>query len=249
MSATRAKPITELNAFIKRLRLHTVLSEEDAAAIRSLPWMMATRKQNAHLAREGDITGQCTVLLDGYAHRFRLTDEGERQILAIYVPGDPIDFDHLYLPTADDGLQALRDSVLAQVQHHALRSLMAERANVAEAIMRAMLVDSSIFREWTLNVGRRDARARISHMLCEVSTRLEVQGVDLLNTPLPLTQDQIADATGLTPVHVNRTLKSLSADGYLTRRKGLVILPNPRALWQIAGFDPRYLHLQPNRAT
>ncbi|MBS0363476.1 MAG: Crp/Fnr family transcriptional regulator [Proteobacteria bacterium] len=185
------------------------------------------------------------VLVEGFVHRFRLTDEGHRQILAIYVSGDPLDFEHLYLPLADDGLQVVRDCTVAYVDQKDLQELIAARPGVAQAIVTALLVDASIFREWTLNVGRRDARARIAHLLCEVATRLQAQGFELPATPIPLTQDQIADATGLTAIHVNRMLKSLSSDGLLQTRRGLILVPDLEALCEMASFDERYLHLQP----
>lgn len=239
-----AEESLQLTALATRLRLHSSLSEGDVEALGRLPWTLTTRSQNSQIVREGDATRHCMVLLKGFAHRFRTTRNGERQIMAVYVPGDPVDFDHLYLPMADDGLQALRDCVLALVGQDALRELMVERPTISEAIVRALMVDASIFREWTLNVGQRDARARIAHLLCEIAVRLQAQGFDFANTPIPLTQDQMADATGLTSVHVNRTLKTLKADGVVHRRGGLVVAPNLVAMQQIAGFDPRYLHFR-----
>lgn len=243
MAATAPLSMT-LDSFVVRLRLHSTLSDADADAIRSLPRRILRLRNNSQLVREGDRTDHCVVLIEGFMHRFRYTEDGQRQILAVYVPGDPVDFDHLFLPIADDGVQVLRDSVLASIPQTHLRNLMRERPAVGEAITRALLVDASIFREWTLNVGRRDARSRIAHLLCEVSARLQAQGFDFENIPLPLTQDQIADATGLTSIHVNRTLKSLGNEKWIERRGALVMLPDPDALRELAGFDARYLHLE-----
>ena len=233
-----------LDGLVSRLRLHSRLTEVDASALRSIRHRVKRLGQNSQLVREGDRTRECTVLVSGFVHRFRLTEEGRRQIMAVYVPGDPVDFDHLFLPIADDGLQAIRECFIACIRHEDLRDLMARRPAVAEAVTRALLVDASIFREWTVNVGRRDARTRIAHLLCELAARLEAQSFDFENVPLPLTQDQIADATGLTAVHVNRTLKALSAERVIQRRGALVMLPDPDALREVAGFDSRYLHLE-----
>lgn len=80
------------------------------------------------------------------------------------------------------------------------------------------LVDGSIFREWVTNVGRRDARTRIAHLLCEFSLRLKLAGLGEQGAyELPMSQEQVADATGLTPVHVNRTIKGLENDGLIER--------------------------------
>jgi CRP-like cAMP-binding protein len=123
-----------------------------------------------------------------------------------------------------------------------------ERPNVAHAMWIDTLVDGSIFREWIANVGRRDARTRIAHLLCEFSIRLRVAGLGSeARYELPMTQEQLADATGLTSVHVNRTLKALEQDGVIER-------PNPRSIWvgnwrrlaEVGDFDTGYLHLREN---
>ena len=233
-----------LDGLVRRLRLHSALSEADAEALRALPFKLLKQPPNAQPVREGDATTSCMILVSGFIHRFRLTEGGGRQILAIYVAGDPIDFDRLYLPVADDGLQAIRESVVARIYQQDLRDLLAERPAIAEAVFRSLLVDASIFREWTLNVGRRDARARIAHLICEIAVRLAAQGFDLGSMSLPLTQDQIADATGLTSVHVNRMLKTLRAEGSIDRvAGGLITVSDLAALQAVAGFDARYLHL------
>lgn len=240
---------SHLHGLVRRLRRHATLSDDDAREILNLPIELVPRRQNTQLVREGDETTHCTVLVSGFAHRYRINGEGARQILAIYVPGDPLDFDHLYLSTADDTLQAIRDCVVAQIRHATLRELIATHPAIAEAITCALLVDSSIFREWTLNVGRRDARTRIAHLLCEVAARLAIQGFEFDEVPLPLTQDHIADSTGLTVVHVNRTLKALHAEGVINRKGALVMLPDPEKLREIADFDSRYLHIRATAAS
>jgi CRP-like cAMP-binding protein len=108
------------------------------------------------------------------------------------------------------------------------------------------LVDGSIFREWIANVGRRDAHARIAHLLCEFSLRLKVAGLgEATEYELPMTQEQIADCTGLTSVHVNRTLKSLEAERLIERRTSrTIIIGDWRKLAEAGDFDSTYLHLR-----
>jgi CRP-like cAMP-binding protein len=111
------------------------------------------------------------------------------------------------------------------------------------------LVDASIFREWTLNVGRRPARERTAHMLCEFAISLEVAGLGTqLDYELPMSQEELADALGLTPVHVNRTLKALQAEGLIERTRRSVLIPDWKRLARVADFDPNYLHLEPEIA-
>ena len=118
-----------------------------------------------------------------------------------------------------------------------------ERPAINEALWRDSLIDASIFREWVLNVGRRDAKARIAHMLCEFASRRQAAG---LGSPerfeLPMTQEQIGDATGLTPVHVNRMLHALAADGVIVRDQREVEITDWPKMRRIADFDPAYLH-------
>jgi CRP-like cAMP-binding protein len=115
---------------------------------------------------------------------------------------------------------------------------------IGRAIIQLTLVEASILREWVVNVGRRDARARIAHVLCEFAVRLESRG--LLTDhgfELPMTQEQLADATGLTSVHVNRVLKALEADGLINRRRRHIHFDQWRALQDAGDFSRRYLHI------
>src|SRR5690606_25535026 len=115
---------------------------------------------------------------------------------------------------------------------------------VARAMWIDTLVDGSIFREWVMNVGRRDARQRIGHLLCEFARRMQIAGLgDTSGYRLPMTQEQLADATGLTPVHVNRTLKGLEAEGLIVREKRNLHIPDWERLREMSGFNELYLHL------
>lgn len=106
------------------------------------------------------------------------------------------------------------------------------------------LIDASIFREWLLNVGRREAKARVSHLICELARRLELAGLaDGAGYVLPMTQEQLADATGLTPVHINRTLKTLETEGLIVRNKRHIQIPDWQRLREAAGFSELYLHV------
>jgi CRP-like cAMP-binding protein len=122
--------------------------------------------------------------------------------------------------------------------------LIDQHPRIGRALWIDTLIDGSIFREWIMNVGRRDARRRIAHLLCEFARRLEV--AELGSTEgyqLPMTQEQLADATGLTPVHVNRSLKALEAEGLIVREKRHIKIPDWGRLRDISGFNELYLHL------
>jgi CRP-like cAMP-binding protein len=163
--------------------------------------------------------------------------------------GDFIDLQHLFLNIADHNVQALTDLATIRIDRKALQDLALERPAVGRARWIDALVDSSIYREWVVNVGRRSARARIAHVLCEVYLRSEAAGFASDGKfELPLTQEQLGDVTGLTPVHVNRTLKSLVEDGIVHRDRRFISFSDWRTVAAIGDFNPTYLHLDQGKA-
>jgi CRP-like cAMP-binding protein len=125
-----------------------------------------------------------------------------------------------------------------------IRALHLQNPRIAQAMWVDTLIDSSIFREWILNIGQRDSKARVAHIICEFAKRMELAGLsDEAGYEFPLTQEQLGDATGLTPVHINRTLKSLESDGLIERKRRLINIPHWHNLRIVAGFSAGYLHL------
>lgn len=244
------EPVFEISnplaLLIRRLRTHAELSQNGCDAILSLPVAVRTYEPDAYIVREAETITTCGVLTSGYAYRQKLTSEGARQIISLHVPGEPLDFQHLLLDVADHNVQALTRITLASVSRPALRSLVRDNAEVGYAVGVYIQVESSIFREWVVNVGRRDARSRLAHLLCEYAIRLDTQGLNGTDGyELPMTQEQLADALGLTSVHVNRTIKSLEADGLIKRKRRNISFPNWEALREVGDFNTRYLHLEP----
>lgn len=219
------------------------LGQADRDAIRRLPFHTKVAPPNNFLVREGEVATDCCILLKGYACRHKTTKSGGRQIVSFHMPGDILDLQHLLLSRADHNLQTITPANLAWVPAADIKRLARERPAVGEALWRDTLIEASIFREWVLNVGRRDAKARIAHMLCEFAARREAAG---LGSPerfeLPMTQDQIADATGITPIHVSRMMRDLGADGVIVRNKREVEITDWARMCEIADFDPTYLH-------
>jgi len=197
----------------------------------------------SYSVREGDRPDRCAVLVSGYAFRHKVTGNGERQIMSINIPGEALDFQNLFLEESDHNVQMLTRAAVAEVPQHAMEQLALTQANVARAIFINTLVEASIFREWTLNIGRRDSRSRIAHLLCEFAYRLSLQGLEPSGDyELPMTQEQLADATGLTAVHVNRVLKGLQAEGLIDRNRRTVSFPDWKRLRDVGDFNARYLH-------
>ena len=209
----------------------------------ALPWTIRSFSRESYLAREGEPTTSCMLLVSGFAFRQKLVTNGARQIISFHIPGEFVDLQNAMLEVADHNVQSLGPSTTAAVNKQAIARLMADDAAIRQAIMLDSLVDASIFREWVVNVGRRDARARIAHLLCEFALRLRASGVDVgPSYDFPITQEQLADATGLTPVHTNRTLQSLRKDGLISLNAGRLKILDWTALAEVGDFTERYLH-------
>jgi CRP-like cAMP-binding protein len=233
-----------LALMVRKLEAHAILDDGDRAALLALPHALRTYEPSSYLVREGDVPEECAVLLSGFAYRQKLTGSGMRQIVSLHIPGDALDFQHLFLDVADHNVQTLTRADVATIPRTALRELARSRAAVGNAIFVNTLVEASIFREWILNIGRRDARSRLAHFLCELAIRLDMQGLsDGDGYELPMSQEQLGDALGLTAVHVNRTIKALEADGLILRDRRRISFPRPDTLRELADFSTRYLHL------
>lgn len=237
-------PSLTLQPMLDKFQLRLPLDAADQAAVLALPHMVRTLEANDYIVREDEHPTHSCLLLSGYAYRHKVAGSGGRQIFSIHMKGDVVDLHNAILRRADHNIQALTAIDVALIPVQAIRKIAAARPQVGLAMWYGTLVDAAIFREWTLNVGRRDGRTRTAHLLCELAIRLEVAGLgNASGYELPLTQDQMADALALTNVHISRMLKLLSETGLIERnRRSIRILDFPQ-LARIGDFDRRYLHL------
>jgi CRP-like cAMP-binding protein len=185
-------------------------------------------------------------MLSGHSIRSKLVAIGGRQIVAIHLKGEMVDLQNSMLEVADHSVQMLTNGTVAMVPREQVQRVCAERPAVARAMWIDTLVDGSIFREWITNVRRRNARTRIAHLLCEFSLRLKLAGLGEDDQyELPMTQEQLADATGLTAVHVNRTIKVLDREGLIARTTPRSIqIGDWKKLAEAGDFDSNYMHLR-----
>ncbi|HEX9932374.1 MAG TPA: Crp/Fnr family transcriptional regulator [Allosphingosinicella sp.] len=234
-----------IERMVRRLQTRAPLSDADVKAIRALPFTNKTLEAAAYLVREGEPPEVCFLLLSGFAYRHKVTGDGERQILSVHMPGEFLDLQNSLLEVADHNVQALTRAEVATIPIPALRNLAREFPSVAMAMWIDTLVDAAIFREWIVNVGRRDSISRIAHLLCEFALRLQSAGLsEGSRYEMPMTQEQIADAVGLTPVHVNRVLKELGRLALIERDRRAVTIVDWDQLRRIGDFSARYLHMQ-----
>lgn len=229
---------------ITKLQSITNISDDDVRALRGLPVTLTKLDQDADVVRQGDRPSQCCVLVEGFLFRYILTEQGKRQITSVHVPGDMPDLQSLHLDVMDHSLGVLAPSTVAFIPHAAIRDLVERRAGVASALWRDTLVDAAVFREWIANVGARSAYQRAAHLLCEIFSKMKAVGLASDNgCAFPMTQQEIADAAGLSVVHVNRTLQQLRADGLIVLERKRLSIPDWESLKQAADFDPLYLHV------
>jgi CRP-like cAMP-binding protein len=237
-----------LKPMVRKLGYWQKLDAADEAAILALPYRTKRIERHGYIARERDKTTHSCLLLSGFAIRHKILGDGARQIVAIHMKGDLVDLQNSFLGVADHSVQVLTEAEVALIPREAVKQLAFDRPTVGLAMWFDTLVDGSVFREWIANVGRRDAHTRIAHLLCEFSLRLKVAGLgEATDYELPMTQEHLADCTGLTPVHVNRMLKQLEKEQLITRRSSrAVAVGDWNKLAQAGDFDSNYLHLREN---
>jgi CRP-like cAMP-binding protein len=234
-----------VNPLKLKLEAFTRLSTEDRAQIDQI-----TRKSVREIAprrdliREGDNPRSMFIVLSGWACRYKALPDGRRQIVSFFVAGDMCDLNIFILKEMDHNIAAISKLRVAEVQRDEFERLMINHPRVTQALFWDELVTVAIQREWTLNLGQRTAYERIAHLLCEMFMRLKTVGLtDGNSCDWPLTQVDIADATGLTPVHVNRTLQELRRCGLIELQSRRLVIPDLAALKDAALFNDNYLHL------
>lgn len=234
-----------LSPLVTKLQCLVQLSSADAAALEGI----ARNPRHFHaeqiLISEGVPLGQLHLIVEGFGYRYKILASGRRQILGYLIPGDVCGLDFADTDKPDHSVALMSDSLIAGISVQELRALRSSRSAVDQAFSAAALVDQAILREWLLNVGQRSAFERLSHFFCEMSVRLGAIGHvnEDGSFDLPLNQVALADTTGLTTVHINRTLQRLRKDGLIELRRHRLMIPDPKRLAAVAGFDEEYLNI------
>jgi CRP-like cAMP-binding protein len=227
-----------LQSWAQRLQLPA----DDRESLRALPFNTRAVDRDGFVIREGEKPTSCSIILAGSAFRQKVVHNGARQIISFHFPSEFIDLQSCLLAVNDHSVQAMTACKLATVPKDALLALLDRRPAIARAAWHDTLIEGAIFREWVVNVGRRNARARIAHLLCELAVRLQAAGEIRDVYELPITQEQIADATGMTPVHTNRTIQALRKEGLISWSGGRLAVHDWAALRSIGDFSELYLH-------
>lgn len=233
-----------LQPFLDKLTARSHLGPAEREAILALPGHPSQISTNRDFVRLGERVDHASFVVAGLVGRFGQNREGSRQITAVHIPADMVDLHSVVAPDACSALQALSVTTILRVPHAALRTAAGRYPAIAEAFWRECVVDAAVLSEWVVNVGRRDARSRLAHLLCEIACRVEGLGRKIGSRVRFLaTQTHIADMTGLTSVHVNRSLQTLRRDKVVDLHDRLIHILDWDRLTQIGDFDSDYLRL------
>jgi cAMP-binding proteins - catabolite gene activator and regulatory subunit of cAMP-dependent protein kinases len=227
-----------------KLRARDDISEPEERALRAAVSEYRDVPADMTIVREGQLLSVSLLLIEGLMCRYKDLRDGQRQITELHVAGDFADLHSFTLKRLDHNILTMTPCRLAIVPHAALTEITELHPHLTRVLWFSTNLDAAIHREWELSLGRRSAAARAAHLFCELHARLGI--VELANGndfELPLTQIDLAECLGLTPVHVNRTLKELRENGLVSFRSGQVSIKNLSGLQKLAEFNPSYLYL------
>lgn len=237
------RPCVMVNRFIEKLRGFAELSDRDCEALERATSKSRTFGPRQDLIREGDQPGSVFVVLDGWAYRYKVLPSGSRQIMAFLMPGDACDLHVGMLAEMDHSIQTATHAQVATISREAMDVLMKAHPGIARAMYISQLVDQGTLRAWIVSLGRRSSVERAAHLLLELylrAVRIGVASHDQME--FPLSQTVLADALGMTSVHVNRVLQELRRSDAITLRRGVLRIQDPATLTKLSGFDENYLH-------
>ena len=239
----------EHQRLIRKLESIIDLSNEDKKALLQLPLRVRTVPADQDIVRQGDRPSECCLILDGFVCRYKILPSGKRQIMSFHTAGDMPDLQSLHLHVMDHSVGTLVPTRVAFIPHESVLDVGLRHPNLAAAFWRDTLIDAAIFREWMAGIGRRSAYQRIAHLFCEMEMRSRAVGLSNNHSyELPVTQEEIGDALGLSTVHVNRVLKELRGNGLISFKSSTVTVRDWEGLKEAGEFDPAYLHIRQEAA-
>jgi CRP-like cAMP-binding protein len=232
-------------AFLNHLLRLGDLPPEDCRAVVELDGEVRTLRRHEDVIKAGETPSSSFVVMRGFLQRYTSRRDGSRQIHSFYIPTDAPSLESLHAGRVDNNLCAVVSSQVAVIRHSELEELMRAHPNVGKLILRSISVQASIYREWLMRNSRMPADASMAHLFCEMYARCKAAGIGNGDScDVPLTQDMLAEALGLTAVHVNRTLQQLRETGMVDHKSGILLVNDFKRLASYADFDPAYLHLK-----
>jgi CRP-like cAMP-binding protein len=234
-----------VNPLIRKLEQFVRLSSNDRAIlVRASSERARKFEPRTDITREGDQPKDVHLILSGWACRYKQLEDGRRQVVSFFLPGDMCDLNVFILKEMDHSIGTITSVTIADLSREFFDTIGAGYPRIATALWWETLVNAAIQREWTMNLGQRTASERMAHLLCEIFFRLRLAGLTQGNScEFPLTQSDIADATGLSKVHVNRTLQELRAANLVVLKGKILTVPGLERLMDAGLFNANYLHM------
>lgn len=238
------------NRFVQKLQGFAELTPLEIAALETVTAHPSEIAAKQDLIREGDRPGPVLVMIDGWAYRYKVLPNGLRQVTAFLMPGDACDLHVGMLDEMDHSIRTLTPARVATVSRNEMNRIMIDHPGITRAMYVAQLTDEATLRAWIVSMGRRTSAERVAHLMCELYTRARWTGLVYEEEfTLPASQIVLADALGMTAVHINRILRQFRIAGIMTLNRGSLHILDPRKLASIAGFDQNYLHRRLRYAT
>lgn len=232
----------EKSCIIKHFEHYSALTDDDRMLLSSLEKSPREYRKNTSVWTQGEPSNHFYTVSKGWAYSYRNMEDGSRQILDVYVPGDVVGLREFAFDKRITGLTAMSDAVLCAFPKTRLTEVFAESLLLCSIFFMISATDQAILLERLVNLGRRSARQKLAHFLLEISKRMEKTNTCIEDPlQLPLTQTLLADALGLSAVHVNRVFKELREEDLIEQINGHVQLCDIEGLREVAGFDGRYL--------
>ena len=234
-----------LAAFLDMLQCHSKLSSAEQSLILRLPGRIERIRSRSDIVTPGQTVDHACLVIAGLVARFDQMRDGHRQTTALHLPGEMCDLHSVVQPKASWSITALTDATVMFVPHGNLWELALGHPNLAIAFWRDGMAQSSILAKWVGNLGRKNATVRVAHLICEMGLRSEAARLgSRTDFELAMTQEQLADASGITAVHVNRTLQVLRKDAGLTFKRPRIHIEDWEKLAALAEFEPSFLRLR-----
>jgi CRP-like cAMP-binding protein len=233
------------NPLTMKLEQFTAFAPEERQRLdQLLTYQTRTYKRGDTIIAEGQKVNNIHLVLTGLAARSKTLADGSRQFMALLIPGDLCDVEVFILEAMDHDIVAVSDTTCVLIPSKIMEELLTQSTSLTKAMWWSTMTDSAILREWIVDHGSRDATERLAHLFCELLIRYRVVGETTDQTfPFPLTQEELADATGMTPVHINRVLQHLRAEGLIDLKGRSMTILDPDQLQRVAKFEAVYLHL------
>jgi CRP-like cAMP-binding protein len=226
-----------------KLEHFIALSDVEKQAIEDATSEVKDFAPKQDIISQGDSPEDVHLLLEGWAGRYKILAEGERQIMAYLIPGDLCDVHVTLLDRMDHSIAALSACKVLCIPRQRMTDLMRQHENISKALWWSTLVDEAVLREWLVNIGRRRADMRLGHLICEMLLRAKAVGLTHDdNFEMPLSQEELADTMGMTPQHMNKCFQILRGEGLITSKGKYIFIDDLEKLMSFSGFDPLYLH-------